>query len=192
MGGADGGAGLTYLADHEDLVGLGKLGKLLEGRHEALVIVASTSRVNEDNVVALLRGVGDRILGHRGGVLAVALLVELDLAALARRQLLEVAHVDGELLDGAGAEGVAGGDEDLVLVLQEEEADLGEVGRLAHAVDADDGDDVGAGLAEGGDGGCGDGVDFAQEVERGGGREHLGEGRLHGRLDPGVDAYARR
>lgn len=144
--------------------------------------------VDEDNVEALLSGVADGVLGNGGGVLAVALLVELDVAALAGSELLEVADVDGELLDGAGTEGVAGGDEDLVLVLQEEEADLGQVGGLADAVDADDGHDVGAGLAEGGGRGGGDGVDLAEEVEGRGGGEHLGEGRLHGGLDSGVDA----
>lgn len=153
------------LADHEDLVWLGKLREFLEGGHEALVVVATTGGVDEDDVVALLGGVGDCVLGDGGGVLAVALLVEFDLASFAGGEFFEVADVDGELLDGAGAEGVAGGDEDFVLVLQEEEADLGEVGGLADAVDADDGHDVGAALAEGRDRWGGDGVDFAEEVE---------------------------
>lgn len=178
----------TYLADHENLVRLRKLGKLLERRHEALVVVPAASRVDEDDVEALVGGMGDCVLCDGGGVLAVALLVELDLAALAGGELLEVADVDGELLDGAGAEGVSGGDEDLVLVLQEEEADLGEVGGLADAVDADDGDDVGAGLAQRGGRRRGDGVDLTEQVEGGGGREHLGEGGLHGCLDLRVDA----
>jgi hypothetical protein len=179
----------TYLADHEDLVGLGELGKLLERRHEALVVVTPACSVDENDIVPLGSAVRDGILGYRRGVLAVALLVDVDGAALARRELLEVAHVHGELLDGAGAEGVGGGDEDLVPVLQEEEADLGEVGGLADTIDADDGEDVGARLAEGGHGrGC-HGVDFAEEVEGGGRGEHLGEGGFHGGLDAGVDAW---
>ena len=73
--------------------------------------------VNEHHVKPLLRGKRHGILSHRGGVLAIALLVQLDLATLARRQLRQVAHVHSQLLDGAGAEGVARNDEDLVLVL---------------------------------------------------------------------------
>ncbi len=154
------------LADHEDLVGLGKLGKLFERRHEALVVVPAASRVNEDDVVTLLRGVGDGVLGHRSSVLAVALLVQLNLAALARRQFLEVADVHGELFNGAGAEGVAGCDEYLVLVLQQEEANLGQVSRFAHTVDADNRHDIRAALAERRDGWRCDGVNVAEKVER--------------------------
>ena len=54
--------------------------------------------------------------------------------------------MDAELFDGAGAEGVAGGDEEGEVVLEEEEGEFGEVGGFADAVDADDGDDVGAGF----------------------------------------------
>lgn len=130
----------------------------------------SAGGIDEDDVEALCGSMGNGILGDRSGVLAVALLVQLHATAFTGRELLQVTDVDSELLDGAGTEGVSGGDEHAVLVLQQEEADLGEVGRLADAVDADDGDDVGAGLAEGGDGRGGDGVDFTEEVERGGGR----------------------
>lgn len=116
----------TYLANHEYLVGLGKFGKLFERRHETLVVVSTASSVDEDDVVALLCSVGDCVLGHGGSVLAVALLVELNLtAAFPGCEFLEVADVDGELLDGAGAKRVTCGDKDLVFVLQEEEANLG-------------------------------------------------------------------
>lgn len=179
----------TYLANHENLVRLGKLGKLLQRGHEPLVVVSPPGGVDEDHVVALARGVGDGVLGHGRGVLAVALLVNVHLAAaLSGRELLEVPHVHGELLHRAGAERVARGDEHAVLVLQEEVADLGEVGRLADAVDADDGDDVRAAGAEGRGGWGGDGVDFAEEVERRLGREHLGQGGFHRGLDTGADA----
>lgn len=109
----------TYLANHEDLVGLGKLGKLFERRHETLVVVSTAGGVNEDNVVVLLCSMGDCVLGDGGGVLAVTLLVELDLAAtFSGCELLEVANVDCELLDGAGAKRVTCRDKDLVFVLQ--------------------------------------------------------------------------
>lgn len=182
------GGGGSYLADHENLIGLSKLGKLFQGGHETLVVVSASGGVNEDDVEAVLRGVSHGVASDGGGVLAVALLVELNAAALTDGELLEVADVHGELLNGAGAEGVAGGDEDLVLVLQEEEANLGQVGRLADAVDADDGDDVGAGLAEGSRGWGGDGVDLAEEVEGGSRGKHLCEGGFHGGLDLCVDA----
>lgn len=177
------------LADHEDLVGLRKLGEFFQRRHEPLVVVAAAGRVDEDHVEARLRGVRDGVLGDGRRVLAVALLVQLDLPALARRQLRQVADVHRELLHRAGAECVARRDEHLVLVLQQEEADLGQVGRLAHAVDADNGHDVRAALAERRHGRGGDGVNVAEEVERRGGREHLGEGGFHGRLDSGIDAW---
>lgn len=171
------------LADHENLIGLGELGEFLERGHQALVVVPSPGGVDEDDVEVLRSGVGDGVFGDVGCVLAVALLVELDLAAFAGGEFLEVAGVHAELFDGAGAEGVAGGDEDFEFVLKEEEADFGEVGGFADAVDADDGDYVGAAVLEGESGGVGDGLDFAEEVERGGWGEDFAEGGFHGGAD---------
>ena len=75
---------------------------------------------------------------------------------------LHLASAPGDgALDGAGAEGVAVGDEDAVLVLEEEEADLGQVGGLAHAVDADNGHDVRAARVQRRRRRGGDGVDLA-------------------------------
>ena len=145
--------------------------------------------VDEHHIVPLLRGKGHGVLGHRRSILAIALLVQLDLAALAGGQLFEVAHVHGQLLDGAGAEGVARCDEHLVLVLQEEEADLREIGGFADAVDTDNGHDVGAALAEGGSRRGGDGVDLAEEVEGGGRGKHFRERGFHGLLYPRIDAW---
>ena len=51
--------------------------------------------------------------------------------------------MDSELFYGAASEGVAGGDEDAEVVLEEEEGEFGEGGGFADAVDADDGDGVG-------------------------------------------------
>lgn len=151
--------------------------------------MSAASCVDEHHIETLLCSKRNSILGHGSRILAVTLLVELDLAPLARRQLLEVAHVHGELFDGARTERIAGGNEDLVLVLQQEETDLGQVGRLADAVDAHDGDDVRPGPTQRGHGRCGDGIDLAEEVEGGAGCKDLGERCLHGALYPRVDAW---
>lgn len=115
---------VTYFANHEDLVRLSKLGKLLERRHKSLVIVPSTSCVDEDNVITFLRSMAHSILGDCGSILAVTLLIKLNATTLTGRQLLEVTDVNSELLDGAGTESVTGGDENLVFVLKKEEANL--------------------------------------------------------------------
>jgi len=179
------------LAHHQDLIRARQLGELLERRHQALVVVAAAGGVDEHDVEAARSGVRDGVAGDVGRVLAVALFVQLDAAALARRELLQVAGVHAQLLDGAGAEGVAGGDEDAEAVLEQEEGDFGEVGGFADAVDADDGDDVGAGLGvvEGERGGVGDGLDFAEEVERGCWGEDFAEGGFHGGVDGGFDGW---
>ena len=129
--------------NHEDLVRVRQLRELLQIRHQPRVVVPAPRRVDKHDVELLRGRVRDGIFGNIGGVLAVALLEKLDLAtALALRELLEVAGVNPQLLHSAGAEGVAGGDEDLEIVLEEEEGEFGEIGGLADAVDADDGDDV--------------------------------------------------
>lgn len=171
------------LADHEDLVWVGELAELLERRHEAGVVVAAAGGVDEDDVEAVLLGVDDGVGGDVGGVFAVALFEQVDGAAFAGGELLEVADVDAELLDGARAERVCGGDEDAVVVLEEEEGDFGEVGGFADAVDADDGEHVGAGAG----GVCGG--DFAEEVERRGWGEDAGEGFFHGGAQGGFDGW---
>lgn len=174
------------LADHEDLVRVGQLAKLGQAGHEARVVVAAAGRVNQDNVEAHVvggggAGIGDGVAGQRGGVLAVALFEELDVAdVFALAQLGQVAHVDAQLLDGTGAEGVGGADEDAEVVLKEEKSNFGERGGFADAVDTDDADDIGARGVGGGDG--------AQEIERGGRGEDACQGLGHGSTDDGVDA----
>lgn len=69
-----------------------------------------------------------------------------------------------------------------MVVLQEEEGDFGEVGRFADAVDADDGEDVGSARGV-------DGLDLAEEIERGGWSEHLSESFLHGGANGGFDGW---
>jgi len=77
---------ISYLANHQNLVRLGKLGKLLQRRHETLVIVSAAGRVNQDHVKLLLGSKRDGILCHGCGVFAVTLLVQLYLAALTGRE----------------------------------------------------------------------------------------------------------
>jgi hypothetical protein len=133
------------LADHEDLVRVGEGAELGQRRHEARVVVAAASRVDEDDVKPRLLSVCDGVGGDVSRVLAVALFEQVDVPrAGAGGQFLQVAHVDAQLLDGARAEGVCSGDEDAVVVLEEEEGDFAEVCGFADAVYADDGEDVGA------------------------------------------------
>ena len=54
---------------------------------------------------------------------------------------------DLQLLDRGGAEGVAGGEENAIILLLQPVAELADRGRLARAVDADHEDDVRAGKA---------------------------------------------
>ena len=61
-----------------------------------LVVLHPTGRVDQDDVEAVRLGVGDRLLGDARGVLAVALLVELDLA-LGGVELAEVADTTSQL-----------------------------------------------------------------------------------------------
>lgn len=71
--------------------------------------------------------------------------------------------------------------------MEEEVGEFAEVGGFADAVDADDGDDVGAGfgLWWGGV----DGGDGVEDVEGGGGGEDFAEGGFHGCADCGFDAW---
>lgn len=84
-----------------------------------------------------------------------------------------------ELLDGAGAEGVAGGDEYAVVVLQQEEAYLGEIGGFADAVHADYGDDIWSFAL--------DGLDFVEKIERSCWCEHFAESGFHSLTDGRFD-----
>jgi hypothetical protein len=171
------------LAHHEYLVWIRELAKLLQRRHEPLVVVPSPRSIDQDDIEPVLLGVLHRVGRNVRRVLAVALLEDVHAAALALRQFLQVPHVHTQLLDGAGAERVGGGDEHAVVVLQQEEGDFGEVCGFADAVHADDGEDVGA---------CAGGVyggDFAEEVEGVGGREDAGECFFHRGAQGGFDGY---
>jgi hypothetical protein len=106
--------------------------------------MTATRSVDEDDVETVFLGMYDGIGGDVCGVFAVTLFEEVYFSAFSFGEFLEISYVHAELLDGAGAEGVSGGDEDAMVVLEEKEGDFGEVGGFADAVYADDGEDVGA------------------------------------------------
>lgn len=146
--------------------------------------MAAARGIDEHDVDGFRGRVGDGVFGNVGCVFAVAALVELDAAAgFAVGEFAEVARVDAQLLDGARPEGVAGGDEEGEVVLQEEEGEFAKVGRFTHAVDADNGDHVWAFLL-----GV-DGRDRAEDVEGGGGGEDFVKGGGHGGAEGGIDGF---
>ena len=113
------------LANHEDLVRLSQLRELLERRHEPLVVVPPPGRIDQHDAEPAFCRERHGVRGDVRGVFAVPALEQLDLAALALAQLLQIPHVHAQLLHGAGAERVGGGDEHAVVVLEQEEGDLG-------------------------------------------------------------------
>lgn len=101
--------------------------------------MAPAGGVDQNDVEVLRGGVADGVFGNVGSVFAVSLFVELDFAeAFAFGEFFQIAGVHAELLDGARAEGIAGGDEEVEVVLEEEEGEFGEIGRFPHTVDAHD------------------------------------------------------
>lgn len=88
--------------------------------------MATTGGIDEDDVEFLRGRVGHGVFGNVRGVLAVAFFVQLDFPEpFALGEFLKISRVDAELFDGAGAECVAGGDEELEVVLEEEECEFG-------------------------------------------------------------------
>ena len=97
--------------------------------HEGLIHVQAAGCVEEDHVVAVLDGVLDALLGNLHGV---------DLAHLEDRDVQLAAH-DLELFDGSGPVDVAGHEQrPLALLLFEQAGELGAVGGLAGALQADE------------------------------------------------------
>lgn len=110
-------------ADHKYFVRVGERGEFLERGHQAGVVVTTTGGVDEDDVEVVGRSIGDGVFGYVRCVFAVPFFVKLHFAqALPLTQFFEIAGVHTELFDGAGAEGVAGGDEKGEIVLEEEES----------------------------------------------------------------------
>ena len=139
--------------------------------------MSSAGGVDEDDIESFGGGVGDSVARDISGVFAVAALVEFDGAeTFAGGEGGEVGGVHAELFDGAGAECVAGGDEEGEVVLEQEEGEFGEGGGFADAVDADDGDCVGAAVVGLRGWGARDGGYGAEDVEGGCGGEEFGEG----------------
>ena len=61
---------------------MSKLCKLLERRHETLVVVSSTSSVDENDIIALLSRMAYGVLCDGSSILAITLLVEFNAATL--------------------------------------------------------------------------------------------------------------
>lgn len=132
--------------------------------HQRLVVLHTTRRVDQDDIELVLFGytssaptsllslnrlrlrfagpppltIGYGVFGDTRRILPVPLLKQLD-SPLAHvlGQRTQIPHVHPELLDRAAPERIARGDEDAIPVLEEPEADFGQVGRLAHSVHAD-------------------------------------------------------
>ena len=84
--------------------------------------MAAACGVDEDDVEVLCGGILDGVFGDVCGVFAVAFFIEFDLPEpFSFGEFFQIARVDAELLDGARAESVAGGDEEVEIVLEEEE-----------------------------------------------------------------------
>ena len=100
---------------------------LAELAHQVILGVQAAGGVDDEHVdLAGLGGV-DGVVDDGAGIGALPLADDLDAQPLAP---------DGELLDGGGAEGVAGGEHHPLALLLSAAGELGDRGRLADAVDA--------------------------------------------------------
>ena len=111
------------------------LGQLL---HQVRLVLEAPGGVDDQHVLAGRGRLLDAVEDDPGGVAAF-------LAGDDRRA--DALAPDLQLLDRGGAEGVAGGEQDAIILLLQPMAELADGGRLARAVDADHQDDVGAGKA---------------------------------------------
>ena len=125
-----GGAGDAFFDDAADL------GKFA---HEIVLRVQAAGGVDDEDVDVAADGGIAGIEGDGGGVGAHLMLDDLHVDSLGP---------DGELFDGSGAEGVAGGDHDGLALGLEILAELGDGSGFAGAVDAGDQDDGGAACGE--------------------------------------------
>ncbi len=107
--------------------------------HQVVLRVQAAGGVDDEHVDVAIDGGVTRIKGNGGGVGSHLVLHDLHINPL---------RPDGELLDGGGAEGVAGGDHDGLALGFEVAAELGDGGGFAGTVDAGDEDDGGAGGGE--------------------------------------------
>ena len=111
---------------------LADLGQLA---HEVFLRVQAAGGVDDEHVDVAADGGVAGVEGDGGGVGAHLVLDDLH---------VDAAGPDGELLDGGGAEGVAGGDHHGFALVFQVLAELGDGGGFAGAVDAGDEDDRGA------------------------------------------------
>ncbi|KRX72134.1 39S ribosomal protein L14, mitochondrial, partial [Trichinella sp. T6] len=120
------------LADEQHQVGLVDSDQLAQGAHQGLVVLHPAGRVHQHHVQVVRLGVAYGRSGDRGRILTVTLFVQLHQT---RMEFIQVADVGAELFDRPGAERVAGGNKHPEAVLVEPKCHLGQVGRLADAVD---------------------------------------------------------
>ena len=108
------------------------LGQLV---HQVLLVVESPSRIDQDHVVPLGDGAFHGVEGDGGGVGVLALSDEIGPGALSPNP---------QLVYGRGPERVGGPDGDLEAPLGELVAEFADGRGLAHAVDSDDQENIGA------------------------------------------------
>ena len=106
--------------------------------HQMRLVLEAAGGVDDQHVLAGRGRLLDAVEDDSGGVAAF-------LAGDDRRA--DAVAPDLQLLDRGGAEGVAGGEQDAIILLLQPMAELADGGRLAGAVDADHQDDVRAGKA---------------------------------------------
>lgn len=111
--------------------------------HEVLAGVESAGGIAEEEIYVAAAGGLVSVVAEGSGVGLVLAADELDADAVCPR---------GELLDGRGAEGIGGGEEDGVPVGLEAMGEFSDGGGFACAVDADEEDGAGA-IGVGGEGG---------------------------------------
>jgi hypothetical protein len=113
---------------------------LFEFLHEVVLIVEAAGGVADEELSAEAFGFFVAVEANSGGVAVLRAFDEGDLEALGP---------DLELLDGSGAEGVGGGEDDAVALVVEEVGEFGGGGGFACAIDADHEEDFGASVGVG-------------------------------------------
>ncbi len=105
-----------------------------EFAHEVLLGVEAACGVDDEDVGVAGEGSFAGVEGDGAGVGVLLVFDDLDAGALGP---------DGELLDGGGSEGIAGGEDDFFVLGGEVGGEFGDGGGFAGAVDAGDHDDGG-------------------------------------------------
>jgi len=139
---------VTYqgFSDEEDLVWVVDGDELGQCPHQWLIVLHTTSRVDEHYIETVVFRVCDRFLGDSCSVLAIPFFVELHapfaIGSAIDSKHAQVAHVNPELLHSTTPERVTSSDQDAQAVLNEPEANFGQVGTLADAIDAYENDAI--------------------------------------------------